>query len=182
MHNQGLEQNADLKQQHITTQRTLDLIKEEMKIYPSLSWMDYIQPLELKCRVSKEGMSMILCIMTGYEISIVPCFETVYVSPCRSTTLSLSSSDNEEAPLFLENFEGSFIHEEMEDKMMNGRHLEVRNIFLFLDDTLSTRISQLKERLLPATDSEPHWFWKAMDEKKVSLRDLIGGALKHFMK
>ena len=44
MHNQGLEQDADLKQQTITAQRTLDLIKEEMKSYPNLSWMSYIQP------------------------------------------------------------------------------------------------------------------------------------------
>ena len=35
MHNQGLEQNVDLKQQTITMKRTLDLIKEEIKIYPS---------------------------------------------------------------------------------------------------------------------------------------------------
>ena len=42
-------------------------------------------------------------------------------------------------------------------------------------------ILQLKERLLSVPDLEPHWFWKAMDEKKVSLRDLIGGALQHFM-
>ena len=95
MHNQGLEQYADLEQHHNTVQRTLDLIKEEMKIYPRLSWMDYIQPLELKCRVSEDGMSMILCTMAGREFSIVPSYETPYVSPCRSTTLSLSSSDNE---------------------------------------------------------------------------------------
>ena len=39
MHNQGLEKHADLEQ-HITVKRTLGLIKEEMKIYPSLSWMN----------------------------------------------------------------------------------------------------------------------------------------------
>ena len=75
MHNQGLKQNADLKQQIIIVKRTLDLIKEEMKRYPRLSWMNYIQPIELKCRVSENRMSMILCTMTGYEISIVPFFE-----------------------------------------------------------------------------------------------------------
>ena len=37
LHDQGLEQHADLKQKHITTQRTLDLIKEVMKSYPSSS-------------------------------------------------------------------------------------------------------------------------------------------------
>ena len=122
-------------------QRTLDLIKEEMKRYPILSWMDYIQPFELKCRVAENGMSMILCTMTSYEISIVPCFETVYVLPYRSTTLSLSSSDNEEAPLFLEHFEGGFTHEEMEVNMIDGRHIEMINIFSFLDDPFSMRIS-----------------------------------------
>ena len=122
-----------------------------MKSYPSLSWMDYIQPLELKCRVSEEGMSMILSTMTGYEISIVPYFETVYVLPYRSTMLSLNSSDNEETPLFLEHSEGSFTHDEMEVKMMNGRPLEMINIFSFLDDTFSMSISQLKEIPLPAT-------------------------------
>ena len=162
-------------------QRTLDLIKEGMKIYPSLSWMDYIQPLEFKCRVSEEGMSMILCTMAGCEISIVPFFETTYVLPCKSRALSLSSSDNEEAPLFLEHYEGSFTHEAMEDKMVNGRHLEMRNVFSFLDDNFSMSISRLKERLLPEADLEPHWFWEAMDEKKVSLRDIIGGALQHIM-
>ena len=152
-----------------------------MKIYPSLSWMDYIQPFELKFRVAQNGMSIILCTMIGYEISIVPFFETTYVLLCRSIALSLSSSDNEEAPLFLEHSELSFTHEAMGVKMMNGRHLEMRNIFSFLDDTFSMSISQLKERLLPAADLEPHWFWKAMDEKKVSLRDIIGGALQHIM-
>ena len=93
MHNQGLEQNVDLKQQHITTHRTLDLIKEEIKRYPNSSLLSYIQPFDLKCRVSKNGMSMILCTMTSYEITIIPCFETAYVLPCKSTVMSLSSSD-----------------------------------------------------------------------------------------
>ena len=124
---------------------------------------------------------MILRAIIGYEINIVPCFETVYVLPCISTTLSLRSSDNDEAPLFLEHFEGSFTHEEMEDNMMNGRHLDMRNIFSFLDDTFSMSTSQLKERVLPTADPGPHWFWKAMDEKKISSRDIIRGALQHFM-
>ena len=47
MHNQGLEQNADLKQKHITTQRTLVLIKEEVKNCPISSLLSYIQPFEL---------------------------------------------------------------------------------------------------------------------------------------
>ena len=123
MHNQGLEQNVDLKQQTIIAQRTLDLIKKEMKSYPSLSLMEYIKPFELKCRVLENGMSMILCTMTGYEISIMPCFETAHVLPCRSTMLSLSSSDNEGASLFLDHSEGSFTHEVMEVKTINGRHL-----------------------------------------------------------
>ena len=147
MHNQGLEQNADLKQQHIIAQRTLDLVKEEVKKSPSSSFLSYIQPFELKCRVSENRISMILCKITGYEINIVPCFETVDVLPCRSTTLSLSCSDNDEAPLFLEHSESRFTHEAMEVKMVDGRHLEIRNLFSFLDDTFSMRISQLKKKL-----------------------------------
>ena len=65
--------------------------------------------------------------------------------------------------------------------MKNGRHLEMRNIFSFLDDPFSMSISQLKEKLLPATDPKHHWFWRVFGEKRISLRDLIGGALQHFM-
>ena len=84
--------------------------------------------------------------MGGYEINIVPCFETTYAPPCRFTTLSLSNNDNEGAPLFLEHSEGSFTHEAMEVKMINGRHLEMRNLFSFLDDTFSMSISHIRER------------------------------------
>ena len=69
----------------------------------------------------------------------------------------------------------------MEEEVIDGRNLEMRNIFSFLDDTFSMSISQLKERLLPAVDPEPYWFWKAIDGKKVSWRDLMGGALQHIM-
>ena len=79
--------------------------------------------------------------------------------------LVLSSSDNGGAPLFLEHSEGSFTHEAMEVKMINGRHPEMRNIFSFLYDTFSMSISQLKERILPAIDPEPYWFWRVIDEK-----------------
>ena len=37
-----------------------------------------------------------------------------------------------------------------------------------------------KEKLIPVADPEPHWFWRAIDET-VLLRDLIRGALPHFM-
>ena len=95
--------------------------------------------------------------------------------------MSLSSSDNERAPSFLEHSKGRFTYEAMEVKMIDSRHLEMRNIFSFLDDTFSMSISQLKEKLLPAGDLEPCWFWRAIDEKKVSLRDLMGGALENIM-
>ena len=180
MHIIGLEQNSDLKQQHMTAQRTLDLIKEEMKIYTSFHGWTKFNTLSWSVDFQKMGWAWSY-VQWLVEISIVPCFETTYVLPCRSTTLSLSSSDNEEAPLFLENSKGCFTHEAMEVKMMNGRHLEMKNLLSFFDDTFSMIISPLKERLLPATDPEPHWFWKAMDENNVSLRDLIGAALQHFM-
>ena len=107
----------------------------------------------------------------------MPCFETSHVLPCRSTLLSLSNSDKEGAPLFLEHSEGSFTHESMEVKITNCIHLEMRNLFSFLDDTFSMSISFLKEKIIPAANPEPHWFWRSIDEKKVSLRDLIVGSL-----
>ena len=66
--------------------------------------------------------------------------------------------------------------------MTNGRHLEMRNLFSFLDDPFSMSILQLKEKILPATDPKILWFWRAFGEKRISLRDLIGGAIQHFMK
>ena len=65
--------------------------------------------------------------------------------------------------------------------MINGRHIEMRNIFSFLDDTFSMSISLLKEKLPPIADPKLLWFWRAFGEKRISLRDLIGGALQHFM-
>ena len=93
LHDQGLEHHVDLEQHYITAKRILDLMKEEMKNHPSLSWMNYIQPLELKCGVSENGMSMILCTMAGYEFNIVPCFETTHVSPCISIVLLIRSNE-----------------------------------------------------------------------------------------
>ena len=75
----------------------------------------------------------------------------------------------------------SFTHEAMEKNMVDGRHLEMGNLFPFQDDSFSMSISQLKEKILPAADPEPYWFWRAIDEKRISWRDLNGGALQHFM-
>lgn len=124
---------------------------------------------------------MILCTVVGYEFSIVPFFKTIHVSPCRPTTLSMSNSEEKRTHSLWEHSNGSFIHEAMEENMIDGRHIEMRNIFSFLGDTFSMSISQLKEKILPATDPEPHWFWRAIDENKVSWRDLIRGALQHIM-
>ena len=88
--------------------------------------------------------------MTDYEISIVPYFETTYALPYRSTVLSLSSCDKERASSFLDHSGGSFTHEAMEEKMINGRHLEMRNLFSLLDDPFSMSLSPLKEKLLLA--------------------------------
>ena len=74
----------------------------------------------------------------------------------------------------MEHFEGSFSHEAMEVKMVDGRHLEMRNLFSFLDDTFSMSITLLKEKLLPAAHPKLHWLWRAFGEKRISLRDLIG--------
>ena len=66
----------------------------------------------LKCGVAEDGMSTILfSTMPNFEFSIVCDHEIAHVSPCRSTALSLCSSDDERAPLFLENLEGRFTHE-----------------------------------------------------------------------
>ena len=67
-----------------------------------------------------------------------------------------------------------------EDLKEDSRHLGVRNPFSFQDDTFSMSSSQLKEELL-LSDPRPHWFWKTMDEREVSRRDLIGDALRHTM-
>ena len=154
LHDQGLEQHANLKQDHITVQRNLDLIKEGRNNHPSLSLMNYIQPFELKCGFSEDGMSMILCTVAGYEFNIVPFHETTYVLPCRSTTFSLSSSVDERPPSFLGHSKGSFNHESLEVNMIDGRHLEMRNIFSFPDDTFSMSTSQLKEKLILSADQE----------------------------
>ena len=63
---------------------------------------------------------------------------------------------------------------------MDGKHLGVRNPFSLQDDTFSMSSSQLKEKLL-CSDPRPHWFWKTMDEREVSRRDLIGYALRNTM-
>ena len=81
-----------------------------------------------------------------------------------------------------ENSHGSFTHEAMEEGMVDGRHIEVRNPFSFLDDPFSMSSPQFKEKLIPAKDTEPYLFWKAMHEEEISWRDFIGGALQHIMK
>jgi len=63
---------------------------------------------------------------------------------------------------------------------IDGRHLGVRNPFSPQDDNVSMSSSQLKEELL-LLGPRPHWFWKTMDEREVSRRDLIGDALRHTM-
>ena len=65
--------------------------------------------------------------------------------------------------------------------MIYGRHVDMGNIFPFKNDSLSMSISQLKEKLLLAADPKPYWFWRAIDEKKISWRGLVGGALQHIM-
>ena len=66
--------------------------------------------------------------------------------------------------------------------MSKGRHLEMRNFFSSLDDTLSMSMPQLKGRLLIIEYPRPLLFWKAMHEEEVSSGDHIGGALQHFMR
>ena len=112
----------------------------------------------MRFRVSEKWISIILRTKTHCEISVVTFFETVHVSPCRSTVLLLSSCDKERASSFLEHSGGSFIHEAMEENMTNGRHLEMRNIFSLLDDPFSMIISLLKGKLLLAANPKIIWF------------------------
>ena len=101
----------------------------------------------------------------------------------QSCTMLYKGSDEEKRTHALwEHSHGSFIHEAMEEGMVDGRHLEVRNPFSFLGDTFSMSTPQLKEKLLLATDPRPPWFWKAMHEEEISWRYFIGGALQHIMK
>ena len=108
------------------------------------------------------------------------CFETVHASICISTALSLSDCDKEASALS-ENSRGSFNLEAVEKKKMKSRHLEMRNILSFLDDNFSMSISLLKEKLLLAVNPKLIWFWRAFGGEKISLRDLMRGALQHFM-
>ena len=93
----------------------------------------------------------------------------------------MRNSDENRTHSRWEQSNGSFIHEAMEKKMIDGRHFEMGNIFPFQDDSFSMSISQLKEKILPIEDLEAYWFWRAIYEEKVSLRDLIIGALQHVM-
>ena len=70
----------------------------------------------------------------------------------------------------------------MKEVVRRGGHLDIRNSFSSLDDTLLMSMPQLKERLILAGDPMPLWFWKAMHEEEISWRDFIGGALQHIMK
>ena len=69
----------------------------------------------------------------------------------------------------------------MKEAVRRGRHLEIRNSFSSLDDTLSMSMPQLKERLLLAADPRPLGFWRTMHEEEISRRDFNGGALLHIM-
>ena len=62
--------------------------------------------------------------------------------------------------------------------MMDGRHLEERNLFSFLDASFSMSTPQLKEKLLLAEDPKPQWFWKDIDERSF-LEDLKWIAFKN---
>ena len=181
LHDQGLEKLVDLEQKIITIQRTLDLIKENMYCYPSLSWLSYTQQFVLKCGVVEDGRSTILFnIVPDYEFSIICGHETTHVSPCISTTMLLSNSDEMRAPLFLEHSKGSFTHEALEGQMIDGRHIVMESTFHCQDEVSLMSISQLKEESLPTTCMEPYGFQWAFDER-ISWRDLNGGALQHFM-
>jgi len=75
----------------------------------------------------------------------------------------------------------SFIHEAMEEEMMNGRHLGMRNLFSFLDASFSMSTPQRKEKLLSTGDPEPQWFWKDICERSF-LEDLKGSAFQKPLK
>ena len=81
---------------------------------------------------------------------------------------------------FLEHSNGNFINEAFKNQMIDGRHLEMGNIFPFQVDTFSMSISQLKEKIIPTTFSKPYGFWRANDER-ISWRHLMGCALQHIM-
>ena len=65
--------------------------------------------------------------------------------------------------------------------MMDGRHLEVRNPFSLPDDPFSMSTPLLKEKLLLSANPRPHWFWRTIDEREMSWRDFMRGALQHIM-
>ena len=65
--------------------------------------------------------------------------------------------------------------------MRRSRHMEVRNSFSPLNDTLSMSMPQIKERLLLAANPRPLRFWRTMHEEEISRRDFNGGAIPHIM-
>ena len=89
----------------------------------------------LKYGIAEDGRSTFLFnTVSDYDFSIVCGHETTHVSPCRSTTLSLSNSDDERDPLFLEHSEGSFTHEELEGQMIDGRHIVMEITFHYQNE------------------------------------------------
>ena len=60
LHDLGSRYTTNLEQQTITAQRTLDKIKEEMYIHPSVSLSSCTQLLGLECRFLEDGMGIVL--------------------------------------------------------------------------------------------------------------------------
>ena len=103
------------------------------------------------------------------------------VDPEQQNNTALSNDGGIRNHSSCEHSESSFIQEAMKESVRRGRHLEIRNSFTSLDDTLSMSMPQLKERLLLSADPRPLWFWKDMHEEEISWRDFSRGALPHFM-
>ena len=100
----------------------------------------------------------------------MPYFETAYVLPCRSTTLSLSSSDEMRAPLFLKHSKGSFTHEALEGRMIDGIHLVMESTFHYQDEVFLMRSSRLKEEIISTTCIDLYGFQWAMDALVINER------------
>ena len=79
---------------------------------------------------------------------------TVDLEQQNCTALYKSSDEEKRNHSSWEHSKGNFIQEAMKE-VVRSRHLEIRNSFSSLYDTLSMSMPQLKERLLLATDLRP---------------------------
>ena len=103
LHDQGSKHIADLEHQNFTTLRSLDFLKEEIYIDPSVSFLSCTQLLGLEYRFLEDGMSIVLNhAMQNYVFIIEYDLEIENAPSQRSAALSFNNSDELGAQPLLE--------------------------------------------------------------------------------